>query len=331
MTKIKKKEAYPLKVNIVESDFVPGSDSESNDSTVSFSFEAIRSFAIAGLSPDIGGTLKITEITYSGGLDSPSDVLNNLNPSYIVLRYHLIVVSVNGYKWILKLQNITVGVSQTPVADSDFIEIPTSVGPAGKGISSIVKTNTVGLVDTYTITYTDSSTSNFNVTNGSQGVQGIQGIPGVAGNGITSIAKTSTVGLVDTYTITFSNATTTTFPVTNGSNGTNGTNAVNDNQKILTYPDDFTAGNYTLVNGDNDYTIFIENGANAVSITVPAGLTSKFQVGIIHRGTSDITYIASGTTVTNPVGLKSKGTGYSQYLIQKGSTNVFNLLGNTKV
>lgn len=333
MTKIKKKDAYPLKVNIVESDFVPGSDSESSDSTVSFSFESIRAFALSGLSPDMGGILKITEITYSGALDTPSEVLNNLNPSYSVLRYHLVVVSVNGYKWILKLQNITVGVSETPVTEPDFIEIPTSVGPAGKGISSITKTNTVGLVDTYTITYTDSTTSNFNVTNGSQGTQGVQGIQGVAGNGISSIVKTSTVGLVDTYTITFTNATTTTFPVTNGANGTNGTNgtnAVNDNQKVLTYPDDFPSGNYTLVNGDNDYTIFIENGANSVSITVPAGLTAKFQAGFIHRGTSDVTYIASGTTIDNPIGLKSKGTGYAQYLIQKESTNIYNLLGNTK-
>lgn len=36
----------------------------------------------------------------------------------------------------------------------------------GRGILSILKTNTVGLVDTYTITYTDSTTSTFQVTNG---------------------------------------------------------------------------------------------------------------------------------------------------------------------
>lgn len=41
------------------------------------------------------------------------------------------------------------------------------VGEDGKGISSIEKTGTSGLVDTYTITYTDNSTSTFTVTNGS--------------------------------------------------------------------------------------------------------------------------------------------------------------------
>lgn len=41
------------------------------------------------------------------------------------------------------------------------------VGATGKGISSIAKTSTSGLVDTYTITFTDNTTTTFNVTNGS--------------------------------------------------------------------------------------------------------------------------------------------------------------------
>ena len=46
---------------------------------------------------------------------------------------------------------------------------------AGKGgISSISKTGTAGLVDTYTITYADASTSTFTVTNGAKGDQGEQ-------------------------------------------------------------------------------------------------------------------------------------------------------------
>ena len=71
----------------------------------------------------------------------------------------------------------------------------------GKSIQKIELTGTVGLVDTYTITYSDGSTSTFDVTNG---------------NGIASVAKTGTVGLVDTYTITFQDGSTTTFEVHNG-------------------------------------------------------------------------------------------------------------------
>lgn len=79
-------------------------------------------------------------------------------------------------------------------------------GINGRGIEKIEKTDTTGLVDTYTITYSDGGKSSYYVENG---------------NGITSLEKTSTDSLIDTYTITFSDGTTTTFTVTNGSNGSN--------------------------------------------------------------------------------------------------------------
>ena len=43
-------------------------------------------------------------------------------------------------------------------------------GETGNGISNISKTSTSGLVDTYTIYYTNGTTSTYNVTNGSDGV-----------------------------------------------------------------------------------------------------------------------------------------------------------------
>lgn len=42
-------------------------------------------------------------------------------------------------------------------------------GPTGNGIVSITKTGTSGLVDTYTITFTDGTTTTFTVTNGQDG------------------------------------------------------------------------------------------------------------------------------------------------------------------
>lgn len=42
-------------------------------------------------------------------------------------------------------------------------------GETGNGIASITKTGTVGLVDTYTITFTDGTTTTFTVTNGQNG------------------------------------------------------------------------------------------------------------------------------------------------------------------
>ena len=84
-------------------------------------------------------------------------------------------------------------------------------GATGNGISNIVKTGTSGLVDTYTVNYTNGGTATFTVTNGEKGDKGD------TGNGIASIAKTSTSGNVDTYTVTYTDGNTTTFTVTNGS------------------------------------------------------------------------------------------------------------------
>lgn len=51
-------------------------------------------------------------------------------------------------------------------------------GINGRGITSVVKTNTVDLVDTYTITYSDMTTSNFTITNGKDGADGEGGSGG---------------------------------------------------------------------------------------------------------------------------------------------------------
>jgi hypothetical protein len=58
----------------------------------------------------------------------------------------------------------------------------TVIGSSSKGISSISKTNTTGLIDTYTITYTDTTTSTFTVTNGAKGDTGSQGEKGDKGD-----------------------------------------------------------------------------------------------------------------------------------------------------
>ena len=79
-------------------------------------------------------------------------------------------------------------------------------GQEGQSIKDITKTGTNGLVDTYTITLTDGTTSTFTVTNGTA---------------VQSIQKTGTQGLEDTYTIIYNDGSTSTFIVTNGTNGSN--------------------------------------------------------------------------------------------------------------
>lgn len=141
-------------------------------------------------------------------------------------------------------------------------------GEDGRGIVSITKTGTLGLVDTYTILYTDETTSTFSVTNGKDG-EGGGGGGGGDGRGIVSITKTGTEGLVDTYSILYTDQTVSTFTVTNGANGTNGTDGQDgqdgeDGVGITGITKTGTAG---LV---DTYTISYTNGTSA-TFTVTNG------------------------------------------------------------
>lgn len=59
---------------------------------------------------------------------------------------------------------------KTPVKGVDYKD--GEKGDDGIGITSVAKTKTEGLVDTYTITFTDGSTFNYDVTNGKNGKDG---------------------------------------------------------------------------------------------------------------------------------------------------------------
>ena len=66
-------------------------------------------------------------------------------------------------------------------------------GDTGVGIRSIQKTSTAGLVDTYTITYTDGNSDTFTVTNGADGADGADGNHIYRGTGIGGKAVAPTV------------------------------------------------------------------------------------------------------------------------------------------
>lgn len=50
-----------------------------------------------------------------------------------------------------------------------------ATGPAGNGIANIAKTGTSGLIDTYTITYTNGTITTYEVKNGEKGETGPAG------------------------------------------------------------------------------------------------------------------------------------------------------------
>lgn len=101
-------------------------------------------------------------------------------------------------------------------------------GANGRGIVSIEKTNSDGNIDTYTITYSDGTTSTYTVKNGENGKDGKDGADGKDGSAgkdgvsVTKIEKTKTEGNKDTYTITYSDGTTSSFIITNGEDGERG-------------------------------------------------------------------------------------------------------------
>lgn len=65
-----------------------------------------------------------------------------------------------------------------------------ATGATGNGIASITKTGSVGLVDTYTILYTNGSTQTFNVKNGANGADGADGADGVGIDNVAIVAST---------------------------------------------------------------------------------------------------------------------------------------------
>lgn len=92
-------------------------------------------------------------------------------------------------------------------------------------------------------------------------------------------------------------------------------------QKVIT-------ATYVLTDADNDYTIFVNNGATAISISLGAITIPNFNVGFIQEGSADVTF--TGTGLGNPIGFKLKGQGYQAYIERKLATSTYYLLGNTK-
>lgn len=152
-------------------------------------------------------------------------------------------------------------------------------GSAGKGISSISKT-TEGLVDTYTITFTDGTTNTFTLTNGANG------LPGTNGKGIKSINKT-TEGLVDTYTITYTDDTTYVFTLTNGADGLPG--AAGKGIKSVNKTTEGLVDTYTITYTDNTTYVFSvtngDNGSNGTSFLSGNGVPQA------ELGTTGDTYL----------------------------------------
>ena len=210
-------------------------------------------------------------------------------------------------------------------------------GEQGVSITKVEKTSSDGLVDTYTITFSNGTTTTYTVNNGANGLQGdkgeqgIQGEKGEQGVSITKVEKTSSDGLVDTYTITFSNGTTTTYTVNNGVNGSqgetgNGIVSIDKTSSPDSYTDvytitftDGTTYDFVVTNGkpldEIKYEIIFDSdgGSEVANQEIHFGYkinkpTNPTKDGYIFDGwyIEDEKWIFSNGLVTEPMTLKAK-------------------------
>jgi hypothetical protein len=139
---------------------------------------------------------------------------------------------------------------------------------------------------------------------------------------ITGGGATTVTGTYPNFTIS-STDNSTTYSAGTGLSLSGTTFSVQNLQKTI------PAANYTLLPTDTEYTIFIENGATPITITVPTGLPANFNAGFIQEGTGVVTFSGTGTTINTVNGLKIKGQNYQVFLEKKLATSTFYLLGNT--
>lgn len=239
------------------------------------------------------------------------------------------------------------------------IAIAGDKGINGIGIASIVLISTVGLVKTYRITYTNTTTFDYTVTDGANGLpanmtrtSSTSNIIESSGSKTFTYTSSSNLGwLIGTRlrffhstgnymegVITAVSATSVTATIDKavGSGtyvswniaitGDNGVDSTSNNfQKSIT-----VTTNYNVVEADNNYSIIVNNGSNDVTITVPAGLSSNFICAFTQMGSGDVAFVESSTTINTPIGLLIKGQFYAVALEQIGATDEYNLLGNSK-
>lgn len=161
-------------------------------------------------------------------------------------------------------------------------------GTDGRAITSVAKISTSGLVDTYKISFSDNTSTNFTVTNGSS---------------IKSIAKTGTSGLTDTYTVTLTDGTTSTFNVKNG-NGIasitlqSGTHAAG------------TTDTYKITFDNGEFTTFsVYNGMNGSGSVVTVNTKSPDASGNVTLTGDDIPVSADDeTTIPDAIEAKQAAT-----------------------
>lgn len=205
-------------------------------------------------------------------------------------------------------------ITMAPPAPSPVLVVPvvgapsTVPGDDGNGIVSIVRTDgdgSQGSVDTYTITYDDTTTSTFQVTNGADGDDGDDGDPNILTVGAVSTLPT---GQPATFTITgVSPSQTVDVGLPRGEPGADSIvpgPAGNGVASITRTSGDGSAGSqdtYTITFTDASTTTFaVTNGDNGEDSTVPGppGPANTLAIGTVTSGPADATITGTAPAQT---------------------------------
>lgn len=189
-------------------------------------------------------------------------------------------ISDNPNNWI----GIYVGTADEPPTDyMEYAWFPYkgAKGDQGVSIDSIVKTGTAAAVDIYTITYSDETTSTFNVTNGSS---------------ISSIVKTATTGLVDTYTVMLTNG-----QAAAQFNVTNAKSISSISEVDVTHAAGHTDQYRINFNDGDTFSFSIYNGVNGTgAVSTVDGLVS------VDQNVTLLTFGTGAPTAATPGAIKSR-------------------------
>lgn len=313
MTKIK---TYTIKNPVIAADKWIGSNGITGE-TKNFSAELVSAYILGQLTPIEGGQLKITEIVIETLDTDVSTTVNAITPAYEVMNYESVFFNIADRIYLLKSTNVTIGSGETELTNDDFIVFPVSVGPAGANGTD----GTDGREVEFQVSAThiqwryagEGSWTNLIALEDLKGDTGATGATGATG-------PTGPAGT------TYINNGLTTRKTGAGISG--------DPYVIETFNQQRTnvTTSFTLANSDDQSSIFVNNGASNITITVPPGLKDNFVCGFWQRGSGDVTFVEdTGTTIETAIGLKIKGQGYFVILEKVTNTATYYLGNATKV
>lgn len=145
-------------------------------------------------------------------------------------------------------------------------------GATGNGIASVSKTGSSGLVDTYTITYTDGTTATFTLTNGKDGIDGIDGV-----DGHSPVVTASKVGKVTTVSVDGS-AIATINDGNDGQDGSDGQDGADGYSPSASVSKSSNKATITITDKDGTTTADIYDGGGASAFIAEYGVTTYADV-----------------------------------------------------